>query len=253
MDELRARDTGRLALAIGAVAAGSAVCLATYFIVRGPFGTFNDIGNAATGVLSGWLAWRLRRHVEGRAASVAVGARWSAPRSRSSVPRWSFRARPDFSSPGSCRASASRASALGSWSLNRSQDVVGGVARRVATGRHRRRAPSWLSVSSGCRESRSVSTTWRRRPPGCGSGSSAGSGSTSSIRPGRSGWGRRDAPGCPGSSDQGGTRGHRVMDWERAYDGHRALSLASSDLTDRALPIPVRLKSIDATTANSRL
>ena len=36
-------------------------------------------------------------------------------------------------------------------------------------------------------------------------------------------------------------------------DGRRALSLASSDLTDGAVPILVRPKSIDATTANSRL
>ncbi len=46
MDEGDARDTRRLALAIGVTALGSATCLATYFIVGGPFGTFNDIGNA---------------------------------------------------------------------------------------------------------------------------------------------------------------------------------------------------------------
>jgi hypothetical protein len=74
MDESRARGTGPLALAVGVVAAGSAVCLATYFVVGGPFGTINDIGNAATGVLSGWLAWRLRRQVSSRAGDVAAGA-----------------------------------------------------------------------------------------------------------------------------------------------------------------------------------
>jgi hypothetical protein len=74
MDDTRARDTGRLALAVGAVAAGSAVCLATYFIVRGPFGTINDIGNATTGVLSGWLAWRLRPRIASRGAGIALGA-----------------------------------------------------------------------------------------------------------------------------------------------------------------------------------
>jgi hypothetical protein len=74
MDEMRARDTGRLALAIGVVAAGSAACLATYFTVRGPFGTINDVGNAATGILSGWLAWRLRGHVASRAGDLAAGA-----------------------------------------------------------------------------------------------------------------------------------------------------------------------------------
>ena len=74
MDDERARDTGRLALTVGAVAVGSAVCLATYFAVGGPFGTINDVGNATTGILSGWLAWRLRRHILSRAANLAVGA-----------------------------------------------------------------------------------------------------------------------------------------------------------------------------------
>ena len=74
MDDGRARDTGRLALAIGVVAAGSAVCLATYFAIGGPFGTINDIGNATAGVLSAGLAWRLRRQIPGRAGNVAVGA-----------------------------------------------------------------------------------------------------------------------------------------------------------------------------------
>jgi hypothetical protein len=74
MNEARHRDTGRLALAIGITAAGSAVCLATYFAVQGPFGTINDIGNAATGVLSAALAWRLRRQIPGRAANAVVGA-----------------------------------------------------------------------------------------------------------------------------------------------------------------------------------
>lgn len=74
MNEARRQDTGRLALAIGIAAAGSAVCLATYFAVQGPFGTINDIGNAATGVLSAGLAWRLRRQIPARAANVAVGA-----------------------------------------------------------------------------------------------------------------------------------------------------------------------------------
>lgn len=65
---------GGLALAVGVVAVGSAVCLATYFVVRGPFGTLNDIGIATTGVLSAALAWRLRSQVSGRAGNVAVGA-----------------------------------------------------------------------------------------------------------------------------------------------------------------------------------
>ena len=73
MDEALTRDTGRLGLAVGVVAAGSVVCLATYFAVGGPFGTINDVGNAATGVLSGWLAWRLRGELEGAGRNVAVG------------------------------------------------------------------------------------------------------------------------------------------------------------------------------------
>jgi uncharacterized membrane protein (GlpM family) len=74
MDEAEVRDRGRLALALGAVAAGSPVCLATYFAVGGPFGTINDIGNAAIGVLSAALAWRLRRHLQGRAGDIVLGA-----------------------------------------------------------------------------------------------------------------------------------------------------------------------------------
>jgi drug/metabolite transporter (DMT)-like permease len=74
MNEAGHQDTGRLALAIGIAAAGSAACLATYFAVQGPFGSINDIGNAATGVLSAGLAWRLRREITGRAANLSVGA-----------------------------------------------------------------------------------------------------------------------------------------------------------------------------------
>ena len=73
MNEGRHRDTGRLTLAVGVFAAGSAVCLATFFAVQGPFGTINDIGNATTGVLSAGLAWRLRRLIPGRVGDVAVG------------------------------------------------------------------------------------------------------------------------------------------------------------------------------------
>jgi hypothetical protein len=74
MNEARRHDTGRLALALGVVAIGSAACLATYSVVQGPFGTINDIGNAATGLLSAGLAWRLRRHISGGVANVSVGA-----------------------------------------------------------------------------------------------------------------------------------------------------------------------------------
>ena len=74
MNDARHRDTGRLALAIGIAAAGSAVCLATYFAVQGPFGTINDIGNATTGVLSAGLAWRLRRPGPRSPSDLGVGA-----------------------------------------------------------------------------------------------------------------------------------------------------------------------------------
>lgn len=74
MDDGRSRDTGRLALATGLVAVGSVVCLGTFFAVQGPFGTINDIGNAATGVLSGVLAWRMRRQVAGTVGAIAVAA-----------------------------------------------------------------------------------------------------------------------------------------------------------------------------------
>jgi hypothetical protein len=74
MDAAYDRGTGRLAVAVGVVAAGSAICLATYFMARGPFGTINDIGNATTGVLSAALAWRLRRYGLGLAGDVTVAA-----------------------------------------------------------------------------------------------------------------------------------------------------------------------------------
>ena len=74
MNEAQRQDTGRLAMAIGIVAAGSAVCLATYSAVQGPFGTINDIGNAATGVLSAGLAWRLRRQLPHGVGNAAVGS-----------------------------------------------------------------------------------------------------------------------------------------------------------------------------------
>jgi hypothetical protein len=74
MNETAARDTGRLALAVGVAAAGSAICLATFYAVQGPFGTINDFGNAATALLSAGLAWRLRSELDGTAGRVAVGA-----------------------------------------------------------------------------------------------------------------------------------------------------------------------------------
>jgi hypothetical protein len=63
-----------VAAAVGTVAGGSAVCLALLFTVGQPFGTLNDLGNAAVGVLSAGLAWRMRRAIPGRAGAAAVGA-----------------------------------------------------------------------------------------------------------------------------------------------------------------------------------
>ena len=72
MDDAGTRNTGRVALATGAVAIGSVACLATYYVVGGPLGTINDIGNATTGVLSACLAWRLRGQIPGRAGDSAT-------------------------------------------------------------------------------------------------------------------------------------------------------------------------------------
>ncbi|MEA2518184.1 MAG: hypothetical protein QOF49_264, partial [Chloroflexota bacterium] len=74
MDHPRVRNTDLLCVTAGAVAAGSALSLATYFAVGGPFGTINDIGNAATGVLAAALALRLRTHLHGRTGDAAAGA-----------------------------------------------------------------------------------------------------------------------------------------------------------------------------------
>jgi hypothetical protein len=56
---------------VGVVAAACPVLLATYFTVQGPFGAINDVGNAAVGVLSAALAWRLRRQLRN---DLALGA-----------------------------------------------------------------------------------------------------------------------------------------------------------------------------------
>jgi hypothetical protein len=74
VNDQSARNTGRLASTVAVVAIGSAVCLAVFFAMRGPFGTLNDIGNATTGLLSGALAWRLRSRIPGPAGGLVVGA-----------------------------------------------------------------------------------------------------------------------------------------------------------------------------------
>jgi hypothetical protein len=74
MNDTGARATARLATAVGCVAIGSAASLAAEFAVGGPFGTLNDLGNAAAAVLSGALAWRMRHELSDRTRIPAVGA-----------------------------------------------------------------------------------------------------------------------------------------------------------------------------------
>src|SRR5262245_5385906 len=74
MDDARVREAGRLAIATRAVAAGSVACLITFLTVVGPFGPITAVGNAATGVLSGMLAWQLRDRIQSRTGKVAVSS-----------------------------------------------------------------------------------------------------------------------------------------------------------------------------------
>ncbi len=48
-----------LPVAVGVAAIASVVALAVFFVIRGPFGTVNDLLNAVLAVLSAVLAWRL--------------------------------------------------------------------------------------------------------------------------------------------------------------------------------------------------
>jgi hypothetical protein len=50
-----------IARLLGWVGFGTAVCLVLFFIVEGPFGAINDVGNALLGVLSAVLAWTYRQ------------------------------------------------------------------------------------------------------------------------------------------------------------------------------------------------
>ena len=68
---------GRTAIAIAAVAAIALVCIALFYIIRGPFGTFNDVCVALVGLLAGALAWMLypTHHFHARRLSrFALGA-----------------------------------------------------------------------------------------------------------------------------------------------------------------------------------
>jgi hypothetical protein len=68
------RPAGRLATAVGVVAAGSTLLLVAFFVAGDPFGVLNDTGLAVTAVLSAVLAWRLRRLAAGRLGNLAVAA-----------------------------------------------------------------------------------------------------------------------------------------------------------------------------------
>jgi hypothetical protein len=74
MSERRTVDqaAGRVALAIGTVAVASVVSMIIFLVVAGPFGFINDVGNAAIGILSAGLAFRLAADLG--AGIVAVGA-----------------------------------------------------------------------------------------------------------------------------------------------------------------------------------
>lgn len=79
MHEEPGQGADMLAVAVGVAAVTSAVSLALLFAVGDPFGRINDVANAATGVLSGCLAWRLRHRTSDRlrapaVASAAIGA-----------------------------------------------------------------------------------------------------------------------------------------------------------------------------------
>jgi hypothetical protein len=77
---------------MGILALASALALALFFVLGGPFGFLNDIANGTVGLLSGLLAWMLGRlgigpqtSARGFAIGCAfVGAVWS----RSSGRQW---------------------------------------------------------------------------------------------------------------------------------------------------------------------
>src|SRR5262245_30954638 len=63
--------TGRLATAAGAVAIGADATYIVFAVAGQPWGTINDFGYAATGILAAGLAWRLRARA-GRIPTVAA-------------------------------------------------------------------------------------------------------------------------------------------------------------------------------------
>lgn len=72
------RKVGRLAILLGVVSLASLASLGVFFLVGDPFGTINDLGNAAVGILSALLAWTLRGRVGAAASGTGVAASGAA-------------------------------------------------------------------------------------------------------------------------------------------------------------------------------
>ena len=77
------RTTASIAMAAGAVAIAADAAFGVFSSVGEPWGSINDVGNGAFGVLAGWLAWSVRRRTGLPAAclglagaAVAVAGSW---------------------------------------------------------------------------------------------------------------------------------------------------------------------------------
>lgn len=71
------RKTALVAVTLGVVGLGSLVSLIAFFLVGGPLGAINDVGNGALGLLSGALAvtsWRLGAAPRPGNGAVAISA-----------------------------------------------------------------------------------------------------------------------------------------------------------------------------------
>jgi hypothetical protein len=66
------RSLARLAIAAGVVAIASDASYLVFTVAGEPFGSLNDIGNAAFGILAGWLAWTVRDRTGSTVAVVAL-------------------------------------------------------------------------------------------------------------------------------------------------------------------------------------
>jgi hypothetical protein len=71
-DPATSAGIARLATATGVVALATDALLVTFFTVGEPFGTINDAGSAALGVLAGTVAWRLRAYGGAAATGAAI-------------------------------------------------------------------------------------------------------------------------------------------------------------------------------------